>query len=87
MDVNGVNNQGSIEAFQRLVMNARMRNGGFNLPVGKATDVRSAIKIDTENIKKPAFEAHSAAMGAINKAKGLQTEGGKMLGTRFDAYA
>jgi hypothetical protein len=83
MAIESLNGTGGIEAFQRLVMSARMRNGGFDLPIGKTG--RSAFSVPGEAVRdvKQSPALASVKVSSVNE----RPDSAKILGTRFDSYA
>ena len=78
----------SLEAFLKLVHSARVRNGGFDVPMGKMSAAASqragtaaAPHIKAAGNIAPSYRA-PATGSAIQPAKPKQ-----VLGTLFDAYA
>jgi hypothetical protein len=83
MDISNVSTQNSLETFNRLVMNARLRNGGFDLPVKRAEVNKTAAYDNSVRTDYTAKTVKSQVLGGIS---GKQPES-RILGTHFDAYA
>ena len=87
MNIDSTSNVGNLEAFLRLVGNARVRNAGFETPVKRVNSKAPSHAAETQRRLKPAGN-----FGNVYTARGahtsMQTEKPKqILGMRFDAYA
>jgi hypothetical protein len=87
VNINAARNTGSLEAFLKLVQTARVRNGGFDTPVGRLQAAKARAGVEKVRFaKQDAGQAVAAKQNiALQPQSPVDTR--QVLGTRFDAYA
>jgi hypothetical protein len=87
VSIESISSVGTLEAFQRLVQNARVRNGGFEVPVNRTVRTDASAGAQKSLRMKAAGSFAHPTRSSMDSISRKPESSRQVLGTQFDSYA